>query len=348
MASYEIVSVRRTPQSATIPTYTELGPLRASTFTVMDHKTLTPSELTLTVSLGSVDDDSKTALRDLAAQPLEVWVYRGGTRIFAGPIVGGDIAGDSLNLSCRGRLIYLGYMLVWADKSFTSADLFTMGKTLIDDWQALTYGNFGLLTASIGTLGVTRSLEIPGASEFPTVAQSLGNIALGSFDVWLNPDTGNVEFAASRGSDLSASVSIERGVANAAAGFALGPGLVASELYAAGTAPDSTLFTSKSDATLRAAFGRTGLGVTHDPVTDASHLSDLADQDLAEVGTMYFNPGGELFEVEEADFEDLEPGNTVEYSKDYGLGKVTKNVRVQKRELTVTPEGQERLYVEFE
>ncbi len=173
MATYEIVSVRRTPQSGTVPTYTELGPLRASTLTVKDFKSLTPSECTLDVAMGSIDADTKTALRDLAAQPLEVWVYRDGTRIFAGPITGGDIAADTITLNCRGRLLYLGFMLVWADKAFSGADLFTMAKTLIDDWQALTYGNFGRLTASMGTLGTTRALDIPGASEFPTVSASI-------------------------------------------------------------------------------------------------------------------------------------------------------------------------------
>jgi len=309
---------------------------------------MTASECDVTVGLRSLDPDTKAALLDLAAEPIEVWVYRDGTRIFAGPVTGGNIEGDNITLNCRGRLIYLGYMLVWADKTFSSADLFTIAKGLIDDWQALTYGNFGLLTASIGTLGTTRSLKIPGASEFPTVSTSIGNVAAGSFDVWIDPDTGNVEFAAARGTDLSATVTIERGVAATSAGFALGPGIVASEVYAAGTSPDAVIVTSKSDATLRASFGRSGLGTTHDPVTDTSHLSDLADDDLAAAGSVYFVPGGELFEVPEADFDDMEPGNTVEYSYDFGLGRLTQNMRIEKRELNVDQAGQERISVEFE
>jgi hypothetical protein len=307
-----------------------------------------PSECDLTVSISSLDSDTKDALLDLTAEPLEVWVYRDGTRIFAGPIVGGNIDADDISLTCRGRLIYLGYMLVTTNKAFVTTDLFTIAKTLIDDWQGLSYGNFGLLTASIGTLGTTRSLDIPGASEFPSVGSSIDNIAAGSFDVWIDPDTGNVEFAAARGTDLSATVSIERGIANTQAGFAVGPGILASEVYVSGTAPDSVLTTSKSDATLRESFGRAGLFVNHDPVTDANHLSDLADGDLAEVSELYFAPGGSVFEVPEADYDDMEPGNTVEYSYDFGIGKFTKSVRIQRRELSVDVAGQESINVEFE
>ena len=348
MASYNVVSVRRTPQSATIPIYTELGPLYPSSIAVKDFKHMTPSEGSFSLPLRSLDSDSKTALRDLAAQPLEVWVYRGGTRIFAGPVVGGGIKGDQVTLKCRGRLIYLAYMLVTTDKSWTTTDLFTIGKAIVDDWQALTYGNFGVLTASIGTLGTTRSLSIPGASEFPRVSDSLKTISKGAFDVWLDPSTGNLQFAAARGTDLSASVSVERGIAETEAGFALGPGLLASEAYGSGTTPTAALTTSASDATLRASFGRAGVANNHDPVSDANHLTDLVAADLAEVGGVYFSPGGDLFEVPEATYEDLEPGNTVEYSFDAGLGKFTADVRVEKRELKVDREGQEKISVEFE
>lgn len=349
MATYNVVSVLRTPQSATVPTYTELGPLHASTITVKDYKTMQPSECKVVVNLDSIDASTKASLLDLAATPLEVWVYRDGVRIFAGPVLGGSVKSNALDLTMRGRLAYLAYMLVWQDKSFASVDLFTIAATLVNDWQALTYGNYGVLTSGVGTLGTTRSLEIPGATEFPSVLDSLKSISKGSFDVWIDPSTGDLEFAAARGTDLSASVSVERGLTDVSAGFALGPGLLASEVYAIGTAADSVaLTTSASDATLRASFGRSGKAVSHDPVTDSAHLTDLVTADLADVGEVYFTPGGDLFEVPEAVFENLEPGNTVEYSYDAGLGKFTSNKRVEKRQVSIGIEGQEKIQVEFE
>ncbi len=349
MATYNVVSVRRTPNQSTGPTYTELGSLPASSLRVKEYKTGKPAELDITVSLKALDPDSKTALLDLSAIPLEVWVYRDGTRIFAGPVLGGNvIGGKNVELNCKGRLSYLAYYLVETDKSFTTIDMFTIGKEFVNDWQVQDYGNFGVLTASIGTLGTTRSYEVPGGTEQPTVHKVLTDFAKGSFDWWLDPATGNLEFSAARGSDLSASVAVERGIAEAEQGFALGPGLLASEVFSTGTSTGTPLSATKSDTGLRASFGRAGVHTNHDPVTDANHLSDLAQGDLDDRANVYFVPGGELFEVPEVTFENLEPGNTVEYSYDAGLGKQTLNVRIEKRELTVSGDGTERLSVEFE
>lgn len=348
-SSYNVVSVRRTPQASGVPVYLELGPLYPTSFTIMDHKHMMASEATFNVGMRTLDPDTKTALRDLAAQPLEVWVYRDGTRIFAGPVTGGTVHNDNVVLQCRGRLFYLAYMYVTADKSWTATDLFTIGKELVDDWQTLTYGHFGLLTASIGTLGTTRNWEIPGATEFPQVGEMLRTLSAGSFDIWENASNGNLEFAASRGTDLSTSVVIERGVTDSSAGFALGPGILASEVFAAGTTPTTLLTdTTSQDAAVRASFGRAGVAVTFDPVSDANHLGDLADALLSTVDHVYWQPGGELYEVPEATFEDVAPGNRVEYSYDAGLGKVTLTPRIQKRQLSVEQDGKERIYVEFE
>ena len=346
---YNIVSVRRTPQAATTPVYSELGLLSASSVKITDFKTMKPAEGAFTVAMASMDSDTKAALLDLAAEPLEIWVYRDGVRIFAGPVVGGSIDGDTAKLTCRGGLIYLAYMLVETDKTFAAVDLFTIGAELVDNWQDQTYGNFGLLTAGIGTLGTTRDWNIPGATEHPKVLDALAQLAKGSFDVYVDPTDLSLAFEAARGTDLTTTVFIERGIAKTEAGFALGPGLVASEVYATGTGAGSVpLTTSKSDAALRVAFGRSGAGINHDPVRDTSHLSDLADDDLAERGAVYFNPGGELFEVKEAEYADMEPGNTVEYSYDAGLGKQTLDVRIQKRVIKVGKDGTDKISVEFE
>lgn len=349
MAAYNIVAVRRTPNQLTGPSYTEQGLLAASSITLTDHRTLKPAEGKFTVNLDAVDSDTKTSLRDLVAQPLEVWAYRDSVRVFAGPVVGGQIKGNNVTLDCRGRLVYLGYMRVTTDKTWAATDLFTIGKTLVDDWQALDYGNFGVLTASIGTLGTTRNYEVPGASEFPRVDTVLKDVARGNFDVWLDPSTGNLEFAAARGTDLSTSVVIERGIAETEAGFALGPGVVASENYATGTSPGASLSpVTLSHTTVRTSFGRAGWHEHYDPVVDANHLTDLGTEDRLERSTVYFSPGGELFEVQEATYSDLEPGNTVEYSYDAGLGKTTFDVKVEKRQLKVGKDGTDHISVQID
>ena len=64
---YNIVSVRRTPQAATTPVYSELGLLSASSVKITDFKTMKPAEGAFTVAMASMDSDTKTALLDLAA-----------------------------------------------------------------------------------------------------------------------------------------------------------------------------------------------------------------------------------------------------------------------------------------
>lgn len=347
--AYNIVSVRRTPNQLTGPTYVELGPLYASSITIKDFKTAQASEADFVVNMDSLDAETKTALRDLKAQPLEVWLYRDAVRIFAGPVVGGNINNKDITLTCRGRLIYLAYMLVTADKSFAAVDQFTIGKTFVDDWQALDYGNYGVLTASIGTLGTTRSLEVPGATEHPTVLTTLRDFSKGSFDFWVDYATGNLEFAATRGTDVSNTVIIERGITNPTSGFALGPGLLASKVYSTGTSSESAaLVTSSEDTAVTQAFGLAGIATNHDPVTDAAHLADLNAQDLAGLSEVYFTPGTDMYEVEEAEWIDLEPGNIVEFSYDSGLGKRVFDGRIEKRQLQISSQGADVISVEFE
>lgn len=58
----------------------------------------------------------KTRLRNLAATPLEVWVDRDGTQVFAGPVIGGEIQGPNVKHTAKGLLYYLAYVLVMTDR----------------------------------------------------------------------------------------------------------------------------------------------------------------------------------------------------------------------------------------
>ena len=347
MASYEIVAVGRTPNQLTGPTLQELGPLRGGfnlTETLNDA-----GELTMAVNMGTLTSDIKTRLRDLAAQPMEVWVYRDSTQIFRGPVVGGDITGDEVNITARGLLFYLNYMLVYQDKTWTGIDIYTIAKEMVDDWQDLDYGNFGVNTVSIGTAGITRDHFIAGATESPIVMESLKGFAEGVFDFWIDHTDGTLNFGA-KGTDLSATVFLERGIQSPNIQFSVSPGQVASEVYATGTGPDvdPAITTIKSNTALRQSFGRVGLGTTHDPVKDTNHLSDLAQADLDYRDAMYFKPGPGLIPVPNADWDDFGVGDTVTYTHDAGLGQQSGTYRVGKRKLNVTGAGQELISVEFE
>ena len=312
MATYEIVAAGRTPNQLTGPTLQELGPLRGAfnlTETLDDA-----GQLNVTVSLATLGADIKTRLRDLVAQPMEIWLYRNSTLIFQGPVVGGNIQGDSVSLTARGILFYLHYMLVETDKSWTATDIYTIAKEMVDDWQDQDYGNYGVNTVSIGTAGTTRDHTIAGATETPRVFEALKAFAEGVFNFWIDHSDRTLNFG-TKGSDVSATVFLERGVQSPNIQFSVAPDLVASEAYATGTAPEQDALTStQANASVRTSWGRAGVGTTHDPVSDQNHLDDLAQADLDTRASMYFRPGPGMVPVPDADWDDFVVGDTVTYT----------------------------------
>lgn len=346
MAQYDLVAVQRTPQSSGAPTLVELGPLHATVeYTEMLNGA---PEGKFTVSVDSLQDDIKEALRSPHSMPLEVWVYRDGTKVFAGPVIGGEMNQSSLSLSCRGLDFYTAYMLVETTKTFSSVDQYTIATDVIDDWQAQTYGHYGIDTSGIGLSGTTRSLVIPGAEEpriVYNVLQDLSGIDNG-FDWWVAPD-GELMLAASRGSDKSDSVYLELGIRSASVKFSVAPGVIASEVFATGTGGDPVLTTSKSNTSLRAAWGRAGASMTVDDDPDATTLGDVAQAYLDARDSFFFVPGPDMIPVTGADVDDFGVGDQVTYTYDAGLGQQTGTFRVMKRTVTVASNGQETMAVDF-
>ena len=349
MATYTAVAVARTPNQSTGPTLVELGPLVGSvSFTEVLNE---GASATVAVSVNSLDEDIKQRLRDPVGYAMEVAIYRDGVPVFAGPLLGGEVLDDVVTLHFGGLEVYTAFMLITTDKSWTSTDLATIAVEVIDDWQTQDYGDFGIETATVGTIGNTLTQALPGADEPLTVFEFLMENA-GSdngFDWAVNPDTRELEVWASRGSDLSASVFLERGVTSAAIRFAASPGTVASEVRAIGTGPDidTPLATTKTNTAVRASFGKAGVVIESDPVNDASHLGDIAQAFLDERDSVFFVPGPALIPVTGAGVMDFGVGDLVTYTFDAGLGQVTGTYRVNKKTVTVADTGQETMSVEF-
>ena len=349
MATYTAVAVSRTPTISSGPTLVELGPLVGGIeFTEVLNE---GASAKVAVSVDALDDDIKARLRDPVSLPLEVRIYRDSSLVFSGPLVGGEVKDDVLTMHFGGLETYTAYMLITTDKSWTSEDLATIAVEVVDDWQAENYGDYGIETATVGTIGNTRTQSVPGATEpisvFEFLMENAG--ADNGFDWWINPSTRELEVAASRGSDLSASVFLERGVTSSAIRFAAAPGVIASEVRAIGTGPDlvSPLTTTKTNASVESAFGKAGIVVAADPIEDASHLSDVAQASLNERDAVFFVPGPALIPVTGAGVEDFEVGDLVTYTFDAGLGQVTGTYRVTKKTVSVSDSGQETMSVEF-
>lgn len=350
LPTYSVVAVARTPAELAPPTLTELGPLIGPFSWVEDLRQ--PGTGTFQVNTDALTADIKARLLDLSLAPMEVWVYRNDTKVFAGPVVSGSIDGGVITLTARDLLLYLAYMVVPTDKTWAAVEQADIVAEMVDDWQALTYGDFGIDTSSISATGTTRTLTIMGATEFPVVldeALRLANSANG-FDIHVDPTTRALVIdSPSRGTDLSASVFLERGLASPQTVFSVAPGLVASELYAVGTGPGTDALTATvSDTGLRAAFGRVGAAMRFDPVADQGLLDDLAAYESGLRGTHFFQVSpGELLPVSDGRYEDFGVGDTVTYSFDAGLGLYTGSFRVTRRSVSVDADGTEKMSVEF-
>ena len=285
---------------------------------------------------------------------MEIWIYRDGTQMFAGPVVGGDIQGTVLTLNAQGLLFYLNYMLVTADKTWTGIDQFVIAKEVIDDWQVLTYGDYGLSTVGVwanrvanfapwGYLGPLRGCQWQMWYTnwvLPTMA----------FDTHVDPGLRTVDlYSPTKGVDRTSTVFLERGIESADIRFSVAPGIIASEVYLTGTSEASSAITStQTDAGLRATFGRGGVAGTVDNVSEQAMLDDLAQAWVDARGTQFFQPGAGLLPVAGARYEDFDPGDTVTYAYDEGLGDQTGSYRVVKRSVEVGDSGTEKFSVEFE
>jgi hypothetical protein len=347
MAEYNVIAVQRTQQSSGAPVLNELGPLEASVEWA-DNLNEAP-EGKFTVDVDSLQDDIKTSLRDLVAQPLEVWVYRDGVRVFKGPLIGGEIKGGLLAATARGAEFYTAYMHVETLKTFAAVDQYTIATDVIDDWQIQTYGHYGIDTSAIGTSGTTRSLEIPGLEEPRPVYEVLQELTGGDngFDWWVSPTDDELKLAALRGSDKSATVFLELGVVDPGIRFTVAPGVIGSEAFGSAVGGDTVGTVTKSNTGLRASWGRSGLAVTVDGDPDASTLADATQGHLDERAETFFIPGPEMIPVAGASVGDFNVGDFVTYTFDAGLGQQTGVYRIRKRRVVVGNDGQERMAVDF-
>ena len=348
MAVYTAVAVARTPNQSAPPTLVEMGPLSGSiAYTDILNDT---GEASVSVSVNALAEDIKARLRDLLVAPLEVVIYRDSTAVFRGPVVGGGVANEVLTLDVRSLDYYLDYMARYTDYTASSVDQYAIVKALVDTYQALDYGDFGIDTSGIGSSGVTRNYAI--VAEEPKilgdVLRELSGIDNG-FDYHVDHETRDLVLETLKGSDKSASVFLERGVTSSEARFTVAAGHIASDIQSVGTGPDiqTPLLDSAADASVRSAFGRVTIPKSMDNVTDATNLADATQAFLDERGSVFFIPGPSLTPVAGAGVEDFDTGDLVTYSFDAGLGLVTGTYRITKKQVSVSDSGQETISVEF-
>lgn len=352
---YTVSVVKRTPTQSAGPTFTEVGPILDPSGLSWAEELNREDEATVSCDPRILSEAVKAQLRedlddDSDVPGLELWIRKGSTRIFEGPIVGYQVQGEAntLAINARGVLYYLRGFWLLADYSAT-ADQYAIGKHLVDQWQSEDYSHFGIDTSGIGSSGTNRQRTWV-AHEQHNVLQRLTELAevQGGFDFWVELGTRDLEFAASKGTDVSASVVLDRrGVEDPGIAVSKAAGSFASVVLASSSG-DTVLTSSTGDPTLIQTFGGWGHAETFDSITVQGTLDDHAARMLADRNRPMFVPAPSVIPVSGSGVTDFTTGDTIEFSYDFGLGLIVVQRRVVRKQVTVGDEGQESIGVVFE
>lgn len=353
MATFDVVLVRRFPHSALVPTLTELAPIKWTKLTVV-RECGAPGSLTVAASVDQLDSGAKPALLDLTATPCELWCYRntaeGTEKIHAGPLVGYQIQGREITFASLGLLAYISYMVRTIGYTASATDQATIVKALIDAYQALTFGNFGLDTSTLTASGVTRDLNLLASdvAHLDAVIAEMGQRDNG-FDLEADPETREVLMHSPRqGTDLTASLIIDgRSIGDPQYAQSVAPGEIASDVAVTGNSTEGVnLISSAADTGLRTSFGRVMVAAAFSDVSEQDTLDEHAQRlvDDASGPIHQITPG--LLAVPGFEWGDLGVGDVVSYEYDAGLGVQTFTPRV--KTIALSPDsGIERLSVGF-
>lgn len=356
MPAFAVSLVSRVPASSGAPALVEVDRLVTSSVTYVDELNR-PGSATVNCPVRSLSDAVKGRLADLRSFPSEVWVYVESTLAWAGEVRSLGISGQTVQLNCVGLLGYLSRMGITADVTHTGADQFTIGKGLVNTWQALSYGNYGLVTSGIGTSGVTRDRTYLYRDQ-KTVLAALTDLGavIDGFDLWVNPSSRALEFAyPGRGTDLTASVVVDaRSITSASVAQSVAPDDLVSDVGALGVSQDDLgasvhLYSYRENATLQAVYGRSWRGQSFDNVSEQHTLDGKGDAFLAARGQQLLQPGVTLRPNVGAGvtLTGIRPGDTVAYAYDAGLGVQSGDYRVSKVSVTVDEGGSQSMSLEF-
>lgn len=350
---YDLVVVARVPQQAAAAQFFDVDPIEWSTLQ-WTNSLSNPQELQITCLMAGLTDPVITRLRDLATQPTELWLYRNGRVVFAGPIQTGSVNGESLTLNARGLMTYLSGMFVTSDLVYKATDQFQVVKGLVDHWQALDYGNYGLDTSKITNSGVTLDVTYL-KSELHNIGQriiDLGKTATG-FDVEVDPVTRQVQLwypqkGVDRSSGEDAVVFDARNIASSNIMFSVTPNDVASEAFGTGTAnsSDGNLYGTAANLDLRAKYGRSGVSGTFSSVPDQSTLDTFVQALVNARNAALMVPGPEARDTPDADIGSYGVGDTILYQPNELL-TISSAYRIRKQTVKVASTGQETLSLEF-
>ncbi len=358
MPFYEVVAYTRVPNQSAAPTLAEIGRVLtlggessgASGGLSWSRELCSDGFLTVATSPEIVVGGLATALQDLKANPIELYLYRDGVLRQRGPLISWQIEGNTLVLQARGLLYYLRYMILLEDKDFNK-DQALIAKDLIDQFQAKDYGNYGLVTSGITSHSVTRE-RVYKKTELINIAKEIRDLseADNGFDIDVNVTTGAVILTNPQmGTDKSATVFLDaRGMVDPNYAYSLAASRFGTAAAGTGTSEENaSLWAEKIDTATRNAFGLAYVTTHVLGATTAAEIQSYVNQanDLGKAP--YFVPSRNYFPVIGATVDDFDQGDTVSFVFDPGFGEFTIQQDVKSTNVSVSPDGNEKLNVEF-
>jgi hypothetical protein len=350
---YELVCVARIPQTNGAPVFIEVDPIDWTQITHTDELSVIPS-LSASAKISNMTEPVLQRLRNMAELPTELWLYRNGKQVFSGPLLGWTVNNESLTMEAQGLMSYLKMMYVTQDLVYKDIDQFEVVTGLINQWQNLDYGNFGIDTAEIPPSGVLRTVTYT-YKELHNVAQRIDDLTkmVNGFDISIDPAKRKLElYFPFRGIDRSFGedkiVFDARNVTSTNIACSAAPTDLASEGLGTGTGAgaDEAFVSTASNAELRARYGRTGITSTFDQVTDQASLDSYVQAMVDARGTTLMIPGPNARVTIDADVGAYDVGDTVDYQLHSQLA-VSGSFRIRKRTVTVAETGTESVSIEF-
>lgn len=351
---YELVCMARIPQTTGPPLLLAVDPIDWTGLSYTDELSK-PQQLQAGCQISGLTDAVVQRLRNLDELATELWLYRLGKLVFAGPLLGWQVQGEALTFNASGLLAYLKSMVIQQDLVFSQVDQFTMAYTMVDQWQNLDYGNFGIDTTNPSASGVLRDGTYL-QKELHNVHQRVTELGArqNGFDVSVDPASRRFTLdypikGVDRSSGEDAIVFDDRNVTSPNIVASAAPGDVASEGYGTGTnsaAGGDTIFSVASNLELRARYGRTAVTATFDGVSEQATL-DAYTQGLIDArGNVLLVPGPDVRVTPDSDLGSYDVGDTVSYQLHSRLS-VAGAFRIRKRQVTVSKTGQESTSIQF-
>lgn len=351
--TYDLVVVARVPQASGPPTFLEVDPIEWQSLSYTNTLSK-PQDLTASCLVAGLTEPVLQRLRAMDQLPSELWLLRDGTRVFAGPLVAWQVSGETLTVQALGLLAYLRLMVIAADLRFDQADQFVMAKAMVDQWQSLEFGDFGIDTSSVGVSGKLRDGtwlrdEMKNVGE---VIEQLGQRRDG-FDAEVDPASRKLQlWYPGKGVDRSggedAVVFDARNITSGDVMCSVALGDLASEGFGTGTSVGAAgpLFSAQSNPELRAKFGRVAVTGTWSDVSEQATLDGHVQGLLDARSTALLVPGPKVRVTPDADLDSYSVGDTVSYELHGQLG-VSGAFRIRTQRITVAATGAESVDLEF-